>query len=206
MMDFISPDIQRFVLLGNCIGFGWLAARSQLAAARARRQWQLAGLSDWDPESNLMTLTAADAELYRMAQLAAMHGAEVSALTIRLDARNPIPAARAIAEGVRVSDAAWRVDHDTVCVLLVTPNQRSAVQAAHRICTIAIEASDSPDVIRAGIAAFPADGEDTWSLSHTAMQRLAPPSRWESVAEMIATAYGVSARAAHPDAQSTQAA
>lgn len=205
-MDFLTPDAQRLALLGNCIGLGWLAARSQFAAARAKRQWQLAGLGDWDPESNLMTMSAADAELHRMSQLAEMHNSVVSALVVRLDARQPVAAARAIAEGVRVSDAAWRVDHDTVCVLLVTPDQRNAVQAAHRICTIARNASEYPDVIRAGIAAYPEDGEDAWGLSHTAMQRMAPAARWERVATMVASASAERDAAPKQDAQATQAA
>lgn len=176
------------LLIGNCIGLAWLAARSQLAAHRARMRWMLTGLGAWDPETNLLSGNASDAELARMREIASTSGHQLSALVIRLDPRDPLPAARALAEGIRASDAAWRIDHDTVCVLMLTPDRRHAVQAAARMAGVAAAASANGVSISAGIASCPEDGRDTWGLAFAASKRMTPITRWREVSELVATA------------------
>ncbi len=195
-------DQAHALLIGNCIGLGWLAARSQLSAHRARMRWMLTGLGAWDPETNLLSGNAADAELARMREIAEASGHQLSTLVIRLDPRDPLPAARALAEGIRSSDAAWRLDHDTVCVLMLTPDRRHAVQAAARMSGVAASASADDVTISAGIASYPEDGNDTWGLAFTASKRMTPITRWRQVSELVAAA----ADEHPPAAPSTQAA
>lgn len=182
-------EMAHLLMAGSTAGLGLLAIRAQVIAQRAQAQWHIAGLGDADPETQLLTMHAADTELHRLTQLADDHDSFLSAVVLRLDPREPVPAARAVAEGIRVSDVAWRVDHDTVCVLVLSPTRHDAVRAAHRICTLADHHAPTPGAVRAGIASWPEDGNSAWELAYRAEQRMAPLARWKQVTGMINAAY-----------------